>query len=320
MFVTFISLFLVVALLVLFGWLTYRSIRAKRMWVKIAGGLGAGLLTLVFAAVTFFSVKGLAYAYIPPAPVPDITVEGTPEQIARGEYLTNLSCKGCHGANGSENFPLSGGLDLAKAEGFDFAGKMVAANLTPAGILAERTDGELFRAIRYGYGKNQRAGVMSFIAIRQLSDEDIKSIIAFLRTQEPVETETNGGDDVNLLGVIVFFGSGMLPLPADFDGVIHAPPPGETAEYGRYVATLGDCAGCHGANMTGAPASPAGGAVPNPRPYVSSITREQFIEMMHTGVRPNKVPFSESMPWQNAALMTDDDLAALYVHLTSPVE
>jgi hypothetical protein len=33
---------IVIGLTVLFGWLTYRAVRAKKLWVKILGGLGAG--------------------------------------------------------------------------------------------------------------------------------------------------------------------------------------------------------------------------------------------------------------------------------------
>jgi hypothetical protein len=42
--------------------------------------------------------------------------------------------------------------------------------------------------------------------------------------------------------------------------------------------------------------------------------------MMRTGVRPGGVAFPETMPWQNASKMTDDDLAALYAYLTAPVK
>jgi hypothetical protein len=42
--------------------------------------------------------------------------------------------------------------------------------------------------------------------------------------------------------------------------------------------------------------------------------------MMRTGVKPDGVPFPDSMPWQNAAAMTDDDLAALYAYITAPAK
>lgn len=39
--------------------------------------------------------------------------------------------------------------------------------------------------------------------------------------------------------------------------------------------------------------------------------------MMRIGVRPNGTAFPETMPWQNAAQMTDDDLSALYLYVTA---
>jgi hypothetical protein len=41
--------------------------------------------------------------------------------------------------------------------------------------------------------------------------------------------------------------------------------------------------------------------------------------MMRTGVKPGGAAFPPNMPWQVAAKLTDDDLAALYQYLTAPV-
>lgn len=316
-------LLLIIGLAVLCGWLTWRAVRAQRLWVKILGGLGAGLLTLLLGFVSFLGGKGLIVMARVPAPVPDITIAGTPEQIARGEYLANVACRDCHGANDGKNMPLSGGLDLTAGEGaddFSFAGSAVAANLTPGGILADRTDGELFRAIRYGYGKDGRLAMMTGLPYRELSDEDTKAIIAFLRSQEPVTTATNGGDQLNLIGVILIYGEVFFPLPENNDGVITAPPQGRTAEYGKYVATFGECRGCHGPEMTGTEATAISPAIPNPRLFTGAVTLEEFIQTMRTGVRPNGVALADFMPWENASRMTDDDLAALYAYITAPVQ
>jgi len=170
---------LIIGLVVLFGWLTYRAIRAKKVWVKIVGGIGAGLLTLLFVVVAFMGAKGMAATYFPGAdPAPDLKVAGTPEQIARGDYLVNLSCVGCHGAldaNGTptEAHPLSGGFNIAAAEGFGFIGDMVTENLTPGGKLADYSDGEIFRALRAAINqKGHNLGFMSFLPYGQLSDQD----------------------------------------------------------------------------------------------------------------------------------------------------
>ncbi len=314
MFINLLVLIIVIAVTVFFGRLTVRAVKAQRMWVKILGGLGAGLLTLVFAAVAFMGAKGMMVIYSPKvADASDLKVDGTPEQIARGEYIVNIGCVGCHGVD--EKLPLKGGWNMAEAEGFGFMGQVATENLTPGGKLAGYTDGEIFRAIRYGVDKDGTLVMfMSQLSYRELSDDDIESVIAYLRSLPAETTAAPTGDKLNFLGVVIM-GSGMFPAPAPVPSSIDAPPVGATPEYGKYVATFGDCRGCHGSDMTGMPASSFGGAVPNPRPFVGSLTLEEFIQSFRTGVRPNGTPFSDSMPWQSAAHMTDDDLAALYAYL-----
>lgn len=317
-------LIVVIGLVILFGWLTYRAVRAQKLWVKIVGGLLAGLLTLILAAVAFFGGKGIAAAYFPDVPpAPELTVAGTPEQVARGDYLVNMSCIGCHSAvgadgNPTEAHPLNGGWNIAAAEGFGFAGDMITENLTPGGKLADYSDGELFRAIRQRVNKEGHLlTFMSLMTYNQLSDADTEAIIAYLRTLPPVEQTAVTGDKLSFLGGVMF-GAGLFGTPEKGAESVAAPPEGETAEYGKYVATFGECRGCHGPDATGvAPSSfdPAG--TPNPRLLVSELSQVQFFEMMRTGIRPGNNPFPDTMPWQNAAKMTDSDLAALYTYLTT---
>ena len=321
---TNIIIWLVVLILtVAAGWLTWRAIRAKRLWVKIAGGLGAGLLTIVLAALTFFGGKGIQTAYFPgAADAPNLTVAGTPEQIARGDYLVNMSCIGCHSAvgadgNPAQEHPLNGGWNIAQAEGFGFVGDMVTENLTPGGKLASYSDGELFRAIRHRVNKDgDLLAFMSLMTYSQLSNEDTEAIIAYLRTLPPVEQTAVTGDKLSFLGSIMF-GAGLFGTPEKAAEMVVAPPQGVTAEYGKYVATFAECRGCHGPDATGVEESPAGPATPNPRTLVGTLTLEQFAEMMHTGVKPDGVAFPETMPWQIASKLTDDDLAALSAYLTT---
>ncbi|MBK6326409.1 MAG: c-type cytochrome [Chloroflexi bacterium] len=318
-------LILVIALAILFGWLTYRAVRAKKLWVKIAGGIGAGLVTLILAAMVFLGGKGIAVTYFPDEPTaPDLTVAGTPDQIARGEYLVSLSCVGCHGAvdasgNPSGELPLTGGWNIAEAEGFGFMGSMVTENLTPGGKLAEYSDGELFRVLRHSVDQaGVKLGFMDFLPYKELSDADTEAIIAYLRSVEPAETAVATGDKMNFVGAVLT-GSGMLPPGGWGAETITAPPEGVTAEYGQYVATFGECRGCHGPDMTGVAESAMSPAIPNPRPLVNELTQEEFFEMMRSGVKPDGTTFPDTMPWQNAAKMTDDDLAALYAYLTAAV-
>lgn len=314
------------ALTILCGWLTVRAVRASKLWVKIAGGLAAGLITLLFGVIAFFGVSGFARLYMPGAPpAPTLAVTGTEAQIERGNYLVNLSCIGCHSAvgpdgNPSEAHPLNGGWNIAAAEGFGFIGDMVTANLTPGGRLAEYSDGEIFRTLRHGVDREGRLlGFMSLLPYSHLSDADTEAIIAYLRTLEPAPSSRPTGDNLNALGMVMF-GAGLFgPQPAFATGAVSVPPQAVNAEYGAYVATFAECRGCHGANATGAPASAVSPAIPNPRLLVGTLDQEEFTAMMRTGVKPGGAAFPPSMPWQVAAKLTDDDLAALYHYLTAPV-
>jgi cytochrome c553 len=315
-------LLVVIGLVILFGWLTYRAVRAQKLWVKLVGGLLAGLVTAFCAALVVTGGIGFVAAYSPGAePAPEFTVAKTPEQIARGEYLVNLSCIGCHGAvdaegNPSEQHPLTGGWNIAAAEGFGFMGDMVTENLTPGGKLAGYSDGELFRVLRHSINKDgDILPFMDLMPYKALSDDDTEAIIAYLRSLPAVESDIETGDRLKFLG-LVMKGAGMLPAESGAASV-SAPAEGVSAEYGEYVAVYGDCRGCHGPDVTGVPASPAGPAVPNPRPLVNTLTQAEFFEMMRTGVRPGSGPFPDTMPWQIAAKMTDNDLAALYAYLTA---
>jgi cytochrome c553 len=319
-------LLMFVGLAVFFGWLTYRAIRAHRLWVKIAGGIGAGLLMSLFAVIAFTGGKGIVAIYFPGAPAaPILTVSGAPEQIERGEYLVNLSCIGCHGAaspdgNPTEQQPLTGGWNIAAAEGFSFMGDMITENLTPGGKLAGYSDGELFRVLRHSVDKQgTKLGFMDFLPYKELSDDDTQAIIAYLRSLPAASSTATTGDSMNYVGAVLT-GSGMFPPSVMGAESVQAPPSGVNAEYGKYVATYGECRGCHGPDATGTAASAMGPAIPNPRLLVGTLNQDQFFEMMRGGIKPDGVAFPDTMPWQNAARMTDNDLAALFAYLTAPVE
>ena len=191
-------LLIVLALTVGAGWLTVRAVRAGRLWVKIAGGLGAGLLTLVLAAVTLAGGRGIAILYFPGAkPAPDLKVAGTPEQIARGQYLAEVNCVGCHGqvdASGKPTgaFPLSGGYNIGEDEGFGFIGQVAVENLTPAGKLVNYSDGEIFRALRHGVNQDGQTLVfMSLLSTGEISDADLAALIASRARGEQTISEQN---------------------------------------------------------------------------------------------------------------------------------
>lgn len=300
----------------LLGWAASRAWRAKSSLVKWGGTALSGLLALVVALLSVVMLIGMVKGYSRVGtPAPELVVDATPEMVARGEHIADTFCASCHSL--TTELPLSGGADLGK----DFPinlGKYVASNLTPAGPLKDWTDGEIFRAIRDGIARDGRKlFFMGIVRGRNLSDEDTKAVIAYLRSQPPVENETlSPPDQPTLLGVIML-GAGMLPEgKPPVEGVITAPPKGPTAEYGEYLFSYNDCRDCHGEDLKGGvegQLAPIGWNLE----LVKGWTLDGFKTTLRTGVDPNGYSLSASMPWKNIGRMDDDELAAMYAYLVA---
>jgi mono/diheme cytochrome c family protein len=306
--------FVVVA--VFFGWLALRLWRAKHALVKWAGAILSGLLALALALVSVVMLIGLVKFYSPrDVPVPDLSVPMTPENIQRGEHIADSFCTSCHSVTG--DLPLTGGVDL----GQDLAlplGSFVASNLTPAGPLQDWSDGQIFAALRNGVNPDRRALViMSNVRARNMSDEDIQAVIAYLRSQPAIANETQDPPDQPNLLAAILSGAGMLPeAPPPITGVIAAPPKGATLEYGEYLLNYQDCRDCHGEDLKGGKEgqlTPIGW----PLALVKAWTLEQFISTLRTGVDPNGYRLSANMPWRAIGRLDDIELEAMYLYLTS---
>jgi mono/diheme cytochrome c family protein len=99
-----------------------------------------------------------------------------------------------------------------------------------------------------------------------------------------------------------------------------APVEDVTAEYGKYLITLGDCTECHGANLTGASSFNKGGLPgPNLTPggVLKGWSEVDFLRALRDGVRPDGSKISDQMPWNNYRLMTDNELQAIWLYLQS---
>ncbi|MEO7909749.1 MAG: c-type cytochrome [Roseiflexaceae bacterium] len=310
----YVGVGILVLLLVLFGFLTWRAWRARNRLVRWGGAIVCGLLTLLVAVVTGAALYGFAQINKTfTNPVAEIKVAGTPEQIARGTKLAN-TCVGCHSTNGQ--LPLAG---QNFAEDGPPVGTLYATNLTPGGELKDWTDGEIVRAIREGIHKNGRPLViMPAGSFHGMSDADVQSLVAFLRSQPaaPANPPTN----INLIGalLVTISNGAILSAQPPITGAVSAPPEGPTAEYGGYlISSVGGCRDCHGANLAGGVPSDNG---PPAGPTLTTVgqrwSEAGFIKAMRTGVKPDGVAFSEEMPWQTVnAFASDDDLKALYAHL-----
>ena len=305
----------IIAVVVLLGWLMFRAWHARNKVVKWVGVIASGLFMIILALASVLMLMGMVKVYpLRSAPVSDLNVAGSPEQIERGRHLANSFCASCHSP--TNELPLTGGVDLGK----DFPmplGIFVSANLTPAGSLQDWSDGEIFRAIRNGVDRDGRGPfAMSGARGRHLSDDDIKAVIAYLRSQPAVANETqNPLDQYNPLALMLV-GGGVIPGPEPLTTeAIAMPPKGPTAEFGKYILSYQDCVLCHGADLSGGKPGQLAPIGPSLK-ALKGWTPEQFITTMRTGVTPDGHVLNRQMPWQNIGRMDDEELSALYAHIT----
>ncbi len=303
-------------------------------------------ILVVLVALAIFGIGGLAayvkFALPSTGPAPDLKVELTPERIARGEYLANsvTVCIDCHSKRDWSRFsgPLTDGTIGMGGDVFDknmgFPGTYYAPNITPEGI-GRYTDGELFRAITTGVNKEGEAlfPVMPYHYYGQMDEEDIKSIIAYLRTLKPIKNDVPRSVSDFPMNFII----NTIPHKAEFTRL---PPVTDTVAYGKYLTNAAGCVECHtpadkGMLIEGMEFG-GGREFRFPEGYSirsSNITADKstgignwnsdmFINTFRTRSDPtirastlDSAKYNTIMPWTMYGKMTDADLRAIFAYL-----
>lgn len=257
------------------------------------------------------------------APYPSILASKDTNIIARGKYLAMVShCADCHNKN--QNDTLS---PKTLAGGFAFnlpLGTIYSANITADknfGI-GKYSDPEIARILRYGV-KPDGTAVFNFMPFHNLSDEDLRAIISFIRTEKPVPLK-KPSNKFNLLGKVA---KAFLVKPVGpSEKIMPSTKPDTTANYGRYlVLNVANCAGCHtkrnvsgeltGQLLGGGNAMDSGNIPPNLTPDSTGrlfyFNQKLFIQRFRMG----KIIANSEMPWQHFKKMSDNDLIAIYKFL-----
>ena len=296
---------------------------------------------ILLLAVVVVAIAGFAYHvntnYNRPVddqyPIPEITVVADSAKIAHGKYLAlgPAHCAHCHSP--MESLPdVEMGKEVDMTGGFVFElpiGTLHTPNITSdveTGI-GGYSDGQLYRMLRHNVRHDGRIclELMPFFA---MSEYDVESIIAYLRTLNPVKQE-RPEHEYNFLGKTIRTFALKASEPTSL-------PPAfverdSTIEYGKYLSeAVANCMGCHTnrdlktGEFIGEPY--AGGLVfedastqfwkfvtPNltPDPETGIMTNwseEQFIARMRGG----RVHMTSPMPWGPFSRLDDTDLKALY--------
>jgi mono/diheme cytochrome c family protein len=268
-------------------------------------------------------------------PLTDRRFEASPERLARGQYLTEhlLDCFGCHSDRDwtKHDAPVIAGTKGGGAPVFPLQGlpgQVHPPNLSsdPEMGAGRWTDDQLARAIREGIGNDGRAlfPFMPYENYRQLSDEDLASVIVYLRTLPPVRRTV---PKTELIFPVKYL---IRSVPEPLTEPVPPPDLSTPVKRGQHLVTLGGCRDCHtqmeqGQRMHaldlgggfllqgpwGEVASANLTTDPSGIPYYDETL---FLEVMRTGhVKARKLV--QIMPWWNYRGLTDEDLKAMFAYL-----
>src|SRR5687768_15212434 len=148
-----------------------------RKFFKILLIIVLSLLLLVGVAAAYIAIRGIP-KYTPQKP--QVKVEYTPQRLENGIKLASMLCRSCHYNENTQKFT---GNEMKDASEF---GKIYIKNITnhPESGIGKWTDGELIYFIRTGVKPNGQYVPPYMPKLVHISDEDMNSIITFLRSDD----------------------------------------------------------------------------------------------------------------------------------------
>jgi len=267
-------------------------------------------------------------------PLTSFTYDVTPARLERGRYLANsIGCLYCHSPHdwNKRGDPILPGMTGAGQQlpYIGLPGKVFAPNLTPdkESGAGNWTDDMLARAVREGIGHDGRAlfGIMPFAHYRNMPDEDLASIIVYLRTLPAVK---NPLPKTEIIFPVNFI---MRNDPQPVTGPVAPPDVSDPVKRGRFLVNLTGCTDCHtpvdnhhapmpglefsGGQILQAPWGTVASANLTPDPSgIPYYDEAMFIKAMRTGAVGGR-ELNKTMPWSVLSNMTDEDLAGIFAYL-----
>jgi hypothetical protein len=272
----------------------------------------------------------------------ELVIERTQERLTRGTYLAHhvMLCMDCHA---QRDWSVFSGPPIPGSEGsggevfnqdFGFPGSFHARNLTPDAI-GHWTDGELFRAITAGVSKDGHAlfPVMPYLNYGKMDEEDIKSVIVYIRSLNPISNQLPDSKPDFPMSLII----NTLPQKPSFAKM---PNKSDKIAYGAYLLNAAACNDCHTKQEKGKVVGEylAGGfefkfpdgsilRSPNITMHSSGIggwTSPYFVQRFKSfDPQSHALPvvsdngFQTVMPWSMYAGMEPEDLEAIFAYLQS---
>ena len=158
------------------------------------------VLVVALAVVITFTIGWRPFGGPKTRPLTARKFESTPQRLERGRYLFT-ALAGCTDCHSQHKWQEHGAPVIMGTEGAgqfldmpDLPGHVEAPNITPDAETGAGTwtDDQLARAIREGIGHDGRAlfPMMPYQKWKNMSDEDVASVVVYLRSLPPVHHQT----------------------------------------------------------------------------------------------------------------------------------
>jgi len=303
-----------------------------KRFLKILGILLGVIFLVLLGAYLYINSKGIPSYEVN---APELTVTSDSLKLVEGTRMAKLLCSSCHlGEDGTFS-----GSYMSDVTAF---GVLHAPNITKHenSKLANYTDGELAYLFRTGIKRDGGFSPPWMPKFPNLSNYDLECIIAFMRSDSkllsPSDIVQPAVQPNFLAKALSNFVFKPLPYP---DKPIPQPDTTNLVEFGKYVATAKfDCYGCHSVSFEGmdlmVPENSKGYfgggnkffnregeevLSPNLTMHetngLGNWTKEEFIESVKSGIRPNKPATQYPMPVLNE--LTDHEVTAVWEYLKS---
>ena len=284
--------------------------------------IGGGALYISVTGIPTYEVENLDYK-----------VEVTPEKVERGKKWALLLCSECH--KDYDTGLLTGRL-MQEAPEF---GKIYSQNITRDKTygIGEWTDGELLYLLRTGIKRDGQYAPPYMAKLAHMSDEDIESIIAFLRSDDPMVAPAAVPDKPCEPSFLTKFLCNVAFKPMKMpEDKIAMPDTNDMVEFGRYLVYNIECYVCHSADfktLNSEDPTKSGGFLgggnkplnmegevvltqnltPDKETGIGNWTEEQFVKAVKYGIKDGEPALRYPMlPYTH---LTDKEAKAIFAYL-----
>lgn len=303
-----------------------------KMFFKILGGLFLLLIVGVGGFLAYIALDGIPRYKTEP---PDLKVEVTPERVARGKLIAHILCQQCHLDTKTGRLTGHRLPDLPAQFGDAYSKNLTHDRNVGIGGW---TDGEIAFLLRTGIRRDGKYTPPWMPKLNRIADEDIYSVIAFLRSDDSLVQADPTPDRESRPSFLTKFLTHVAFKPFHYpDHKIVPPDTNDKVAFGRYLALDAfDCFACHSGDFKklndrepeksflffggGNQMPDMGGRVittanltPDKETGIGDWTEAQFVKAVREGMRPDGRLLR--YPMTKVSELTESEVKAIYAYL-----